>query len=161
MLVFDAAQFDGILKKILEFNSSLQSDSVNKPKFENHFIFPCISIFTVYKYLGLLLINGSLLKERNNLSINDADLSRLTAIVKILKDTSHYHTSRFSDVDLALVLRLLKTWPLSMLFPGNHLILKLMFPLEQVLRDFMGAVMFYAILVLLMLEVPPTLSHHM
>nr|GMD16360.1 phospholipase A-2-activating protein [Ipomoea batatas] len=82
MLVFDAAQFDGILKKILEFNSSLQSDS-----------------------------------ERNNLSINDADLSRLTAIVKILKDTSHYHTSRFSDVDLALVLRLLKTWPLSMLFP--------------------------------------------
>lgn len=33
MLVFDAAQFDGILKKISEFNSSLQSDSVNKLKF--------------------------------------------------------------------------------------------------------------------------------
>ncbi|VFQ67870.1 unnamed protein product [Cuscuta campestris] len=82
MLAFDTAQFDGILKKISEFNSSLQSDS-----------------------------------ERSNLSLNEAEMSRLAAIVKILKDTSHYHSSRFSDIDLALVLRLLKMWPLSMLFP--------------------------------------------
>lgn len=82
MLAFDTAQFDGILKKISEFNSSLQSDS-----------------------------------ERSNLSLNEAEMSRLAAIVKILKDTSHYHSSRFSDIDLALVLRLLKIWPPSMLFP--------------------------------------------
>ncbi|CAH9056252.1 unnamed protein product [Cuscuta europaea] len=82
MLVFDTAQFDGILKKISEFNSTLQSDS-----------------------------------ERSNLSISEAEMPRLAAIVKILKDTSHYHSSSFSDKDLGLVLRLLKTWPLSMLFP--------------------------------------------
>ena len=29
MLVFDAAQFDGILKKITEFNNALQSDQVD------------------------------------------------------------------------------------------------------------------------------------
>lgn len=29
MLVFDAAQFDGILKKIIEFNNALQSDQVD------------------------------------------------------------------------------------------------------------------------------------
>ncbi|KAE8702211.1 4-hydroxy-3-methylbut-2-enyl diphosphate reductase [Hibiscus syriacus] len=59
MLVFDAAQFDGILKKISEFNSTLLADL----------------------------------------------------------DTSHYHSSTFADVDIALLLKLLKSWPLAMIFP--------------------------------------------
>jgi len=33
MLVFDAAQFDGILKKITEFNIALQSDQVDMVDF--------------------------------------------------------------------------------------------------------------------------------
>ncbi|KAI3446071.1 hypothetical protein Pfo_002736 [Paulownia fortunei] len=82
MLVFDIAQFDGILKKISEFNNALLSDP-----------------------------------EKQHLSLNEGDTSRLSAIVKILKDTSHYHNSRFSDVDVALMLKLLKTWPVAMLFP--------------------------------------------
>ncbi|KAL3814160.1 hypothetical protein ACJIZ3_015428 [Penstemon smallii] len=82
MLVFDVAQFDGILKKISEFNNTLLSD-----------------------------------QEKQHLSLNEADMSRLSAIVKVLKDTSHYHISRFSDGDVALMLKLLETWPVAMLFP--------------------------------------------
>ncbi|GMJ06806.1 hypothetical protein like AT3G18860 [Hibiscus trionum] len=82
MLVFDAAQFDGILKKISEFNSTLLAD------------------------LG-----------KKDLSLTEAEISRLGAIVKILKDTSHYHSSTFADVDIALLLKLLKSWPLAMIFP--------------------------------------------
>ncbi|GER50394.1 transducin family protein / WD-40 repeat family protein [Striga asiatica] len=82
MLVFDVAQFDGILKKISEFNSVLLSDP-----------------------------------EKSHLSMNEVDVSRLNAIVKILKDTSHYHSTTFSDVDVALLLKLLNTWPVAMLFP--------------------------------------------
>ncbi|WOH04652.1 hypothetical protein DCAR_0624063 [Daucus carota subsp. sativus] len=82
MLVFDAAQFDGILKKISEFNSSLISDL-----------------------------------ERKNLALTELEISRLAAIAKILKDTSHYHSSKFSDVDIALLLQLLKSWPVEMMFP--------------------------------------------
>ncbi|XP_052882523.1 uncharacterized protein LOC108460444 isoform X2 [Gossypium arboreum] len=79
MLVFDAAQFDGILKKISEFNNTLLADL--------------------------------------DLSLTEPEISRLGAIVKILKDTSHYHTSRFADVDIALLLKLLKSWPVAMIFP--------------------------------------------
>ncbi|KAB2603049.1 phospholipase A-2-activating protein-like [Pyrus ussuriensis x Pyrus communis] len=82
MLVFDVAQFDGILKKITEFNSNLLSD-----------------------------------QEKKNSSLNEVEISRLGAIVKILKDTSHYHSSKFAEVDIALLLRLLKSWPVAMLFP--------------------------------------------
>ncbi|KAL1554229.1 phospholipase A-2-activating protein-like [Salvia divinorum] len=82
MLAFDTAQFDGILKKMSEFNSSLLSDP-----------------------------------EKKHLSLSDSDMSRFNAIVKILKDTSHYHSSRFADVDVALMLKVLKTWPVAVLFP--------------------------------------------
>lgn len=82
MLAFDTAQFDGILKKLSEFNNSLLSDPENK-----------------------------------HLSLSDSDMSRFNAIVKILKDTSHYHSSRFSDVDVALMLKVLKSWPVAVLFP--------------------------------------------
>ncbi|KAL0365481.1 UNVERIFIED_CONTAM: Phospholipase A-2-activating protein [Sesamum angustifolium] len=82
MLVFDSAQFDGILRKISEFNNTLLSDA-----------------------------------EKKCSSLNEGDMSRLSAIVKILKDTSHYHSSRFSDVDIALMMKLLKTWPVPLLFP--------------------------------------------
>ncbi|KAB1202867.1 hypothetical protein CJ030_MR8G008032 [Morella rubra] len=56
MLVFDVAQFDGILKKITEFNNALLSDT-----------------------------------EKRDLSLTELELSRLGAIVKLLKDTSYYH----------------------------------------------------------------------
>ncbi|QCD88520.1 phospholipase A-2-activating protein [Vigna unguiculata] len=82
MLVFDAAQFDGILKKIIEFNNSLQSD-----------------------------------QEKQNLSLTELNVSRLGAIVKILKDTSHYHSSKFADSDIDLLLNLLRSWPTAMIFP--------------------------------------------
>ncbi|KAK9942355.1 hypothetical protein M0R45_008025 [Rubus argutus] len=82
MLVFDVAQFDGILKKITEFNNNLLSD-----------------------------------EEKSNLSLNEVEVSRLGAIIKVLKDTSHYHSSKFAEGDIALLLRLLKSWPVTMLFP--------------------------------------------
>ncbi|KAG9130365.1 hypothetical protein Leryth_004346 [Lithospermum erythrorhizon] len=82
MLVFDAAQFDGILKKILEFNETLFSDS-----------------------------------ERHHLSFTEVDTSRVSAIITVLKDTSHYHCSKFSDIDVTLVLKMLTIWPNEMLFP--------------------------------------------
>ncbi|XP_062176916.1 uncharacterized protein LOC133881875 isoform X1 [Alnus glutinosa] len=82
VLVFDVAQYDGILKKITEFNNALLSDP-----------------------------------EKKNLSLTELELSRLGAIVKLLKDTSHYHCSKFADVDIALLLKLLNSWPLAMIFP--------------------------------------------
>ncbi|KAF6166573.1 hypothetical protein GIB67_005435 [Kingdonia uniflora] len=82
MLFFDVAQFDGILKKIVEFNSTLLSDP-----------------------------------EQKNMSLTEVELSGISTIVKILKDTSHYHCSTFADVDIVLLLRLLKSWPVAMLYP--------------------------------------------
>ncbi|KAL4581254.1 hypothetical protein LXL04_017464 [Taraxacum kok-saghyz] len=82
MLVFDAAQFDGILKKISEFNDALRSDP-----------------------------------NQQNLSLSESDTSRLSLIAKTLKDTSHYHTSTISNDDITLLSKLLKSWPLSMMFP--------------------------------------------
>ncbi|GMH13428.1 hypothetical protein Nepgr_015269 [Nepenthes gracilis] len=83
MLVFDVAQFDGILKKISEFNNALLSDQVQK-----------------------------------HLSLLELEISQLGAVLKILKDTSHYHSSSFADVDVDLLLKLLNFWPLSMIFPA-------------------------------------------
>uniref|UniRef100_A0A2N9ECM6 PUL domain-containing protein n=1 Tax=Fagus sylvatica TaxID=28930 RepID=A0A2N9ECM6_FAGSY len=82
VLVFDVAQFDGILKKITEFNNALLSDL-----------------------------------EKKDLSLTELELSRVGAIVKVLKDTSHYHSSKLADVDIALLLKLLNSWPLAMIFP--------------------------------------------
>ncbi|KVI01961.1 G-protein beta WD-40 repeat-containing protein [Cynara cardunculus var. scolymus] len=77
-----SAQFDGILKKITEFNNALRTDP-----------------------------------DQQSLLLSEAEMLRLNAIAKILKDTSHYHTSRFSDEDISLLLKLLKSWPVSMMFP--------------------------------------------
>ncbi|XP_015900825.2 uncharacterized protein LOC107433940 [Ziziphus jujuba] len=82
MLVFDSAQFDGILKKITEFNNALLSD-----------------------------------QEKKHLALTELEVSRLAAVVNVLKDTSHYHSSKLADIDIAILLRLLKSWPHAMLFP--------------------------------------------
>uniref|UniRef100_A0A0A9CL76 PUL domain-containing protein n=1 Tax=Arundo donax TaxID=35708 RepID=A0A0A9CL76_ARUDO len=81
MLSFETAQFEGILKKLSELNTTLSSDS--KP-----------------------------------ISLSETELSRLVAIVKVLKDTSFYHTSKLADADMALLLKILKSWPPQMIFPG-------------------------------------------
>ncbi|KAG1348148.1 phospholipase A-2-activating protein-like [Cocos nucifera] len=56
-------------------------------------------------------------KEQKSLSLTELELSRLAAIVKILKDASHYHCNKFADADIVLLLKILKSWPLSMIFP--------------------------------------------
>ncbi|XP_054777900.1 uncharacterized protein LOC129285936 [Prosopis cineraria] len=82
VLLFDTAQFDGILKKITEFNNSLLSN-----------------------------------QEQQKLALTELDVPRLGAIVKILKDASHYHSSTFAEADIALLLKLLSSWPIAMIFP--------------------------------------------
>ncbi|CAL1353394.1 unnamed protein product [Linum trigynum] len=82
MLAFDGAQFDGIVKKITEFNSALLSD-----------------------------------EDKKHICLSELEVLRLGAIIKVLKDTSHYHTSKFADVDIALLLKLLHSWPPTMIFP--------------------------------------------
>lgn len=52
------------------------------------------------------------------MSLSELELSRLAAIVQVLKDTSHYHSSSFADADITLLFNLLKSWPLAMMFPG-------------------------------------------
>ncbi|ERN17592.1 phospholipase A-2-activating protein isoform X2 [Amborella trichopoda] len=87
MLLFDAANFDGILRKIDEFNNSLLADSVQK-----------------------------------HLSLTELELSKLTSIVAVLKDTSRYHTTTFTDAELRLLVKLLALWPIPMLFPVIDLV---------------------------------------
>ncbi|TVU40852.1 hypothetical protein EJB05_14332, partial [Eragrostis curvula] len=82
MLSFDTAQFEGILKKLLEFNATLSSDS-----------------------------------EQKQICLSETELSRLAAIVKVLKDTSFYHTSKLGNADMDLLLKMLKSWPPQMMFP--------------------------------------------
>lgn len=82
VLAFDVAQFDGILKKISEFNNSLLSS-----------------------------------EDQKKLALTDVETARLGAIVKILRETSYYHSSSFAGVDIDLLLKLLRSWPLSMVFP--------------------------------------------
>ncbi|KAG0497157.1 hypothetical protein HPP92_001848 [Vanilla planifolia] len=81
MLLFETAQFDGILKKITEFNSAL------------------------------------LTEMEHNVSLTELEFSRLPAIVNVLKDTSHYHSSTFADFDFSVLLKMLKSWPISMIYP--------------------------------------------
>lgn len=87
MLFFSVAQFDGILKKIIEFNTHLLSDN-----------------------------------EKKSLALAESEISRLDAVAKVLKDTSHYHCSTIADVDIALLLKILKSWPVPMMFPGLDLL---------------------------------------
>ncbi|PAN09362.1 hypothetical protein PAHAL_2G017000 [Panicum hallii] len=82
MLSFETAQFDGILKKVTEFNAALSSDS-----------------------------------EQKQLSLSETEMSRLPAIVKVLKETSFYHTSKLADADMALLVKILMSWPAKMMFP--------------------------------------------
>ncbi|AEE76160.1 unnamed protein product [Arabidopsis thaliana] len=87
VLVFDAAQYDGILKKMTEFNTTLRSDAVNNDK-----------------------------------SLTELEVSRVGAIVNILKDTSHYHSTNFADMDIALLLKVLQAWPPAMMFPATDIV---------------------------------------
>uniref|UniRef100_A0A0E0LGL7 Phospholipase A-2-activating protein n=1 Tax=Oryza punctata TaxID=4537 RepID=A0A0E0LGL7_ORYPU len=82
MLTFETAQFEGILKKLSEFNGTLSSDL-----------------------------------EQKELSLSEIELSRLAAVAKVLKETSFYHTSKLADADMALLLKMLKSWPTQMMFP--------------------------------------------
>ncbi|KAM7252359.1 hypothetical protein ACFE04_024242 [Oxalis oulophora] len=82
MLVFDAAQFDGILKKLTEFNNAFLLDP-----------------------------------DQKNLSLTEGEIARLNAVVKVLKDTSHYHSISLADIDIALLLKLINRWPVAMIFP--------------------------------------------
>ena len=54
------------------------------------------------------------MQEKQNLSLTELNVSRLDAIVKILKDTSHYHYGKFADSDVTLLLNLLRSWPIAM-----------------------------------------------
>lgn len=83
MLFYEIAQFDGILKKITEFNTELRSNM-----------------------------------EQNLLALSDSELSRLAAIINILKDTSHYHCSRFAEIDMVLLRKIVQSWPVTMIFPA-------------------------------------------
>ncbi|KAF0908304.1 hypothetical protein E2562_024718 [Oryza meyeriana var. granulata] len=83
MLTFETAQFEGILKKLSEFNATLSSNL-----------------------------------EQKQLSLSETDLSRLAAVAKVLKETSFYHTSKLADADMALLLKMLKSWPTQMMFPA-------------------------------------------
>lgn len=47
-------------------------------------------------------------------------MSRLPAIAKVLKETSFYHTSKLAEADLALLVKILKSWPPKMMFPGIY-----------------------------------------
>lgn len=60
-----------------------------------------------------------LIQEQQSLALTELDVPRLGAIVKILKDTSHYHSSTFAEADMALLLKLLRSWPIAMIFPGE------------------------------------------
>ncbi|XP_078430526.1 transducin family protein / WD-40 repeat family protein [Wolffia australiana] len=82
MLLFDVAQFEGILKKVSEFNMVLLADPSQK-----------------------------------GLSLTEEELMRFSSIVNTLKDTSRYHVTAFADAELALIVKVLQSWPLAMLFP--------------------------------------------
>ena len=58
------------------------------------------------------------IQDQKQLSLSETEMSRLPAIVKVLKDTSFYHTSKLADADMALLVKILKSWPPQMMFPG-------------------------------------------
>jgi len=59
-------------------------------------------------------------QEQKQLSLSEAEMSRLPAIVKVLKETSFYHTSKLADADMALLVKILMSWPAKMIFPGIY-----------------------------------------
>jgi hypothetical protein len=76
-----------------------------------------------YDPYNVLIVDLSI-QEQKHLSLSDADFSRLAAIVKVLKNTSFYHTSKLADADMALMMKILKSWPSHMMFPGTSLLQK-------------------------------------
>lgn len=118
MLLFDTAQFDGILKKIAEFNATLASDPVNLSK--QCIIYLELLTFCFYWYHCYMYdhLFNCLDQDQKALALSESEFSKLGAIVKVLKDTSHYHSSTISDADMSLLVRLLKSWPPQMMFPG-------------------------------------------
>ncbi|XXG45540.1 hypothetical protein AAC387_Pa02g0597 [Persea americana] len=103
--------------------SDLSAGVLKKPKPTfKHIPKKGMLFFEVAQFDGILKkiseFSNSLLSEgQNSLSLTELDLSRLAAIVKILKDTSHYHCTTFADTDIALLVKLLKSWPPAMMFP--------------------------------------------
>lgn len=62
MLIFDAAQFDGILKKIMEFNNALLSDLVCSFKgrnFYSSFYIPNPYLFFFFHSLLFIIVHSS------------------------------------------------------------------------------------------------------
>jgi len=70
--------------------------------------------------MTLLSTTFAFLRDQKELALTEVETSRLGAIVKILRETSYYHSSSFADVDMDLLLKLLNSWPLSMVFPGLY-----------------------------------------
>ena len=123
--MFDVAQFDGILKKIVEFNNGLLADSVGSSIIllaTKHVLSLDVNLIVVVLallYPFSLIISFPSLKNKKNYALPEIEVSRLGALVKILKDTSHYHSTKFTDADVALLLNLLRSWPCELLFPGK------------------------------------------
>ena len=67
------------------------------------------------------------MKVNTDKSMTEAEVARVGAIVKILKDTSHYHATNFTDMDIALLLKVIQAWPAAMIFPGKYSLLSQLF----------------------------------
>lgn len=78
-----------------------------------------IILFRMYEFSEKFGSYVHLIQEQQSLALTELDVPRLGAIVKILKDTSHYHSSTFAEADMALLLKLLRSWPIAMIFPGE------------------------------------------
>ncbi|PON76893.1 Guanine nucleotide-binding protein, beta subunit [Parasponia andersonii] len=124
MLVFDVAHFDGILKKITELNNTLLLDQVVSGALSC--VLTPASIFKkcLPMYMAAVLSMHlcwlqlfTIFREKKHLALSEVEISRLGNLVKVLKDTSHYHSSKLADTDIAALLRLIKSWPITMIFP--------------------------------------------
>eukprot|EP00249_Psilotum_nudum_P003972 c17494_g1_i1 orf=165-2480(+) len=94
ILLFDSAQYEGILRKVAMFNSMLAADEV-----------------------------------KMDLALGEVDLSKLEAVVSVLKDTSQYHIHKLTDDDFVLLAKLALSWPPPMLFPVLDLLrMSLLYP---------------------------------
>ncbi|CAF1705052.1 unnamed protein product [Brassica napus] len=131
VLVFDVAQYEGILKKMTEFNNTLRSDPVRSLYYSTNFWHTTtaaprtISDYLTYTSVGnfcVLKKNSPLLKVNTDKSMTESEVARVGAIVKILKDTSHYHATNFTDMDIALLLNVIQAWPAAMMFPATDLV---------------------------------------
>ena len=66
-----------------------------------------------------LILFFHLMKVHTDKSLTEVEVSRVGAMVKILKDTSHYHATSFAGMDISLILKVLQAWPPAMMFPGR------------------------------------------